>query len=429
MLLFLVCIAVFSVPTTTTSSHVQASATGSATDNDGGRNTPVPGTNATAHESGTTHARLLDIVERYSLVMNLEVDAALYHGLKTDSVAVLKEYRAQGSSREEAIELLHAGIRGVFKLRGSVVKDALASGKLSQADRTTIIEHAHWSLEIFKSILSTLADVEYGNRWSVHVSDVLNGSHAGKTALCLAVELKLLDVVQEVIGAGASVCHCGRGECKDGSRGMASSCLAVLLPAVLNADKAMFSLLIAEVESFFTLDSISGRPKLDEWLCDIFNELGENSLSLFQTAYLQCVLVSVCAIYDYIIHRAGHHCSLNLKNSKVDLVLHLPYTEPQCHAIHQHSSLVIDLTSANFHPPKRSHSPQRSYLYSASPNGVRKPWKQWAPWWYIDVSDRTRASGWSLYSDFSVGRGGCDLPRVRVDELGGNTFRLHKYLK
>ena len=40
------------------------------------------------------------------------------------------------------------------------------------------------------------------------------------------------------------------------------------------------------------------------------------------------------------------------------------------------------------------------------------------------VSVRSRRSGWAVYSDFTVGRRGCDLPKLKLEDLENDAFKL-----
>lgn len=364
------------------------------------------------------HVRLLQIIERFSSVMSLEIDGELYQEIRNEFAAVLEEYDALGITCAGRVELIHAAILGSFRLQGNVVKDTLAKGDLKHVSRASVTDYAYWGLDLLKSILS--APIYGGSECSTR--DVLNTPHGGRTALRLAAELRMLKVVQVLVESGGSVFHCGSGRCGDDLERVACGCVKVLLPAVWNGDKEMAALLVEGIRETHRTSSYANHLQEENWLCDVFNKVCGNSstaVSLLQAAYLHCMLLSVWAVYDYLISTAGPRCSVNLDSNILHLALQ--HKETLCPGF-QLPTLDLPGTSTNSNssPHKKSH-------VASSSKTTRQ--LGWGPRWTQRISKRTEASGWAVYSDFNVGRVGCDLPRVRVEDLEEDTFKLYEQLR
>lgn len=361
------------------------------------------------------HVRLLRLIEAFSSVMSLEIDGELYQELKNEFETVLEEYNALGITCAGRVELIHAAILGAFRLQGNVIKDTLANGELKQVNRTSITEYAYWSLDFLKSILTApMSGSECG------ISDTLSTPHEGRTALRLAIELRMLKVVQELIQKGGSVFHCGNKECGNDLEGVVCGFVDVLLPAVWNVDEEMIALLIREIITAQRTSSVSYHLQQENWLCHVLNKICGNTsttVSPFQAAYLHCVLLSVCTAYDYLTSITGPHCQVNLDSTTVHLALH--HGALVCPGF-QLPTFAGTTTNLNYPIHKKLHG---------VPSSETPVKLGWGPRWAQRMSKSTQASGWAVYSDFSVGRVGCDLPRVRVQDLEGEAFRVYEQLR
>ena len=361
------------------------------------------------------HALLLQLIGKFSSVMNLEVDSELYQEIRNEFAAVLEEYSAMEISCAGRVELVHAAILGAFRLRGNVVKDTLAKGDLKQVNRTSVTECAYWGLDLLEAILSAPVYAVTGSECGT--SDVLNMPLAGRTALRLAAELWMLEVAQILMENGGSVCHCGGRRCGNDFEGVACGCVDVLLPAVWNGDEDMTALLVQSVRETHRTSSFASHLREETRLCHVFNEAcGSTStaVSPFQAAYLHCVLLSVCAVYDYLTSIAGPHCPVKLDSSVVHLALQ--HGGALCPGF-QPPTLPVTSTNLNITPRHEVSSSKTTRQLG------------WSPRWAWRASRRSRVSGWAVYSDFNVGRVGCDLPRIKVEDLEEDAFKVYEQLR
>lgn len=267
--------------------------------------------------SNTAKDRLENLILSFSSVLSLEKDRPLYNDITENLTPILGDYLSLNPTCHELVGLVHASILGVFKLQNGAIKDSLASGSSQEVRRFTISQYAHWSMDVLKVILSHMKDS------ACSTTELWSGHYDGRTALMISSELRLLNVAELLIENGAlSVIHENRYE------DTVCDIVFTLLPAIKNDDTEMASLLLEHVKG------LKSSPSLSELTCRVLKSMCSNSgrdytFSLFQVAYLHCVLLSSCEVFEYLSTAVDPQCVVLPVDSEV-VKLVLSHTEPVC---------------------------------------------------------------------------------------------------
>ena len=283
----------------------------------------------TARNADEQEVLLSELIQRFSSVLSLATDGDLYREIHNEFTNLLEEYVARNPPCSHVSRLLHAAILGVFRLHNGVTKDSLASNAALQVNRSTIADYARWSLDLVNILLSqTGSDDRDGGNCST--ADVFNRLYAGRTALRLSVELRLLEVSKLLIDKGATVISTTESldiESENVHDVHACDFAYLILPAIKNDDAEMTSLIVRLMKASKQYLSCS------DCMCTALNTVcdrtaTDSEFSPLQVAYLHCVLLSTCEVYEYLVTEAGPSCVLNIDSNTVSLVL--KHATPVC---------------------------------------------------------------------------------------------------
>ena len=288
-----------------------------------GDSTPIQegqnGVRSTDSYLQTLTGRLESLINTFTSVLSLEIDASLYEDTIRDFTSLLDDYFSLLPSCQESLRLVYAAILGVFQLQNGAVKDSLARVD-EEINRVTTFELAHWSMDILKIIVfhPKFKGAEDGINCSS--SELWSGQHDGRTALELAVELRLLNVAELLIEIGAFPLN---GEIERFSRGILCNATCLFQLAIRNGDVEMTLRLIKHLKKSTSQFVV---------LCGILNEVCDRTcgfdFSPFQVAYLHCVLLSSCKALDILTTSVDHLCVPHVKSEAVKAILN--HTEPLC---------------------------------------------------------------------------------------------------
>ena len=179
------------------------------------------------------------------------------------------------------------------------------------------------------------------NRSICSTADIFNRPYTGKTALRLSVELRLLKVSKLLIEKGATIISSAESldiESENVHDIHARDFVYLILPAIKNDDADMTSLIVKLMKASKQYLSCS------DCMCTALNTVcdrtsTDSEFSPLQVAYLHCVLLSTCEVYEYLVAETGPSCVLNLDSNTVSLVLKhatpvcpgLQFTSPSSH--------------------------------------------------------------------------------------------------
>ena len=342
-----------------------------------------PGNLRTGELHVHVHEELLRLIENYTFVMDLEFDGKLLSGISSDLSSALKSYLRMTTWGERDHSIIHQALLGAFRLRGNTIKDCLAAGKLLTMSRAEFGRTAEWWLDLLKMI------VQSGGF-------DLNGVGSDKTTsvspLELAVRLQMTGATSWLLEHGARLC----------SSFAPLECTDALQYAVVNQDIHSTSLLVEA----FRKEQLDPSLRTSEGACWFLTRKGRNiSFSSLEIAQTHCQLGLSCTTLGYIHSLLGHalNCSFvedrNLWwNSEINLL--------------KENSLRICPVNTFSEADAFSEGPQ--HLQSDS-----SLFGRWLPQWaVVDGS-----WGWAVYEGWHLGKSGCDLPRININQLSVEMFK------
>ena len=285
--------------------------------------TPIPegrnGVRSTDSSLQTLTGRLESLINSFTSVLSLDIDVSLYRDTIRDFTSLLDDYFTLLPSCEESLRLVHAVILGVFQLQNGAVKDRLAHVD-EEINRETTFELAHWSMDILKIILFHPMFNVTEDGINCSSSELWSGQQDGRTALELAIDLRLLNVAELLIEIGAFPLN---GEIEDVSSGILCNVACLFQLAIRNGDVEMILTLVEHLKKSTSQFGV---------LCGILNEVCDRTcgsdFSPFQVAYIHCILLSSCKALDILTASVGRQCVPDVNSEAVKVILNR--TEQHC---------------------------------------------------------------------------------------------------
>lgn len=267
----------------------------------------------------TLSGRLESLINSFTSVLSLDIDASLYRDTIRDFTSLLDDYFSLLPSCEESLRLVHAAILGVFQLQNGAVKDRLARVN-EEINRDMTFDLAHWSMDILKIILFHPKFNVTEDGINCSSSELWSGQQDGRTTLELAVELRLLNVAKLLIEIGAFPLN---DEIEHFSNGLLCNVACLFQLAIKNGDVEMTVTLIEHLKKSTSQFGV---------LCGILNEVCDRTcgsdFSPFQFAYLHCILLSSCKTLDILTASVGHQCVPDVDSEAVKVIVN--HTEQHC---------------------------------------------------------------------------------------------------
>ena len=323
------------------------------------------------------HEELLQLIEKYTFVTDLESDGKLLSGISSDLSSALNSYLRMTTWEERDHSIIHQALLGAFRLRRNTIKDRLAAGKLLTMSRAEFGRTAEWWLDLLKMIVRS-------------GGFDLNGVGGDKTTsvspLELAVRLQMTGAASLLLEHGARLC----------SSFAPLECTDALQYAVINQDIYSTSLLV---------EALRKEPSLrtSEGACWFLTRKGRNiSFSSLEVAQTHCKLGLSCTALEYILSLLGHALNCSFVEDR-NLLWNSEMKENSLRICPVNTFSEADAFSEGL-----NHLQSDSSLFG-----------RWLPQWaVVDGS-----WGWAVYKGWHVGKSGCDLPRININQLSVEMFK------
>ena len=254
----------------------------------------TPGSNLRTREL-LVHQELLQLIDNYTFVMDLEFDGELRSGISGNFSSTLERYLRLTRQEERDHSIIHQALLGAFRLRGNAIKDRLASGKLLTISKARFDSTAEWWLDLLEMIVQSGGfDVNSIGACDEDMTLIMS-------PLELAVKLRMTGAVSVLLGHSARVClSTAPLECSD-----------ALQSAVINQDNDIISLLVKAFrkEQPIMMRSLHESEQTSDDLCLFLTRKGRNnSFSSLEIAQTHCQLGLSCTALQLLLSHTSN-CS------------------------------------------------------------------------------------------------------------------------